>query len=239
MTACLHSPPHENVGNIHYQKQKNTVSSILGSLESVFEESQAKKKKGFFFCLPHHCYRHCDWLWLLVHFELGSKSEWVAWIHFESGLDDILKICHENKLAFTLIFGLHDEIILVLYIQWCNFEWELPYKRIQSPGHKFISWCLPLGAANLGTDFMTKRTLRNSLWLPSQHIDCVRFQSALDFIIFLLVLLLSITIKTSFTPEEKITREISILIRLVVKWLNDGYSNIIINEDSSIIRVSR
>ena len=42
--ACLHFSSHDNVGDIHYEKHSNEVSSILGSLKSVFEESEAKKE---------------------------------------------------------------------------------------------------------------------------------------------------------------------------------------------------
>lgn len=89
---------------------------------------------------------------------------------------------------------------------------------------------------------MTKRTQK------LQHIDFVQFQSALNFIIFLLVLALSTTIKTSFVPKDfclvmhiilskKITTEVILHIRLVVESLNDSCPNIITNEDLLIISV--
>lgn len=57
--------------------------------------------------------------------------------------------------------------------------------------------------------------------------------------------MLSTAVKTSFAPEgfclvmhsilrKKITTEIIIHIRLVVKWLNDGFPDIIIKEGYSI-----
>lgn len=46
--ACLHFSSCDNVGDIRHEKHSNEVSSILGSLESVFEESQAKKRQSFF-----------------------------------------------------------------------------------------------------------------------------------------------------------------------------------------------
>lgn len=99
---------------------------------------------------------------LLVHFDLEGKSKWVACVQFGSRLDIIEKICHENVLAFTSIFGMHDIIIFVLYIQQCNFERGLSCKKIESHGHNFIYWWLPLGSTNLisGRWLWTKKTLR-------------------------------------------------------------------------------
>lgn len=58
MKACLHFPSHDGVGDKHYEKHYNAVSLILGSLEYIFEEFQAKKKEVSF-CQPHHCYKLC------------------------------------------------------------------------------------------------------------------------------------------------------------------------------------
>lgn len=64
-------------------------------------------------------------------------------IHFGSGLDTTVKICHKNGLAFTLIFGMHDEIIFELYTEHSNFGWGLSHKKIESHGHKFYTLVPP------------------------------------------------------------------------------------------------
>lgn len=72
---CLYFPLLDNVEDIHYDKHNNAVSSTLGSLKSICEESQANKQKRRrpFFCHPHRFTNIVIDSGLLVHFDLGGK----------------------------------------------------------------------------------------------------------------------------------------------------------------------
>lgn len=76
----------------------------LQALWNLYVKSLRKKKKkkeAFFFVILITITNIVIDSGLSVPFDLGGKSKWVAWIHFGTGFDIIVKICHDNGLAFT------------------------------------------------------------------------------------------------------------------------------------------
>lgn len=87
----------------------------MSSLESVFEESQAEKNKVFTANLIAVTSTVIDSV-LFARFDLGvNQNEWHE-SPFRSKFDITLKSCHQSGLAFTSIFGMHDQIIFVVHV---------------------------------------------------------------------------------------------------------------------------
>lgn len=150
----------------------------------------------------------------------------------------------------SLHFGMQDEIIFVLLIEQCDFEWGLSYKKTKSHTHEFYMLVTPSRVNKSDFRdwwlFVTKRTEKLALDWHCNTLIFFPISICIGFHYIFISTSVKYNYKNKLCPrrllfsnahnfKKKITTEIIIHIRLVVKSLNDGCPNIITNEGLLIV----
>lgn len=141
---CLYFPSLDKDEVIHIMK--NTTMQFLQLRLFEFcmwrvsgkKGEKKKKEKASFFAILITVTNIVIDSRLSVHFVLEDISKWVAWIHFGTGFDIIVKICHDNGLVFTLAHVMKSYLCCAL--SSAILSGDFLTKRENPTLTNFISW---------------------------------------------------------------------------------------------------